>query len=90
MPLATVQVDHQSIQEIYDEILAWLKLPTTNKTQVGRLCGISRNTINRYVLKEGAQEPMTSNFIELVRAYEIMEKGYNDPENFQPDDMVET
>ena len=91
MPLATVLVDHETVQEVYDQILNWLALPSTNKARVGRIAGISRNTINRYILKEGAQEPLTTSFIKLVKAYEIMEKGYNDPENYdEPEEVVET
>lgn len=94
MPLATVQIDHQSIQEVYDEVLTWLALPDTNKTQVARITGISRNTINRYIRQDRTQEPLTTNFILLVRAYEIMEKGYNDPDHEpqakQSPELVET
>lgn len=88
MPFATVPIDHQTIMEVYREIIRWLNADETNKSQVSRLTGISRNTLNRLVKVDSDCEPMFSNFVRLVKAYEVMEFGYHDP-NANPDDLAE-
>lgn len=86
MPFVNVVVDHVAIFQCYQIVIEWLSDDKTNKSEVSRITGISRNTLNRLMRKDKRHEPMISNFIRIVKAYEVMELGYSNPQD-DPDDL---